>query len=156
VQIVVEPKQELPFEIARGSEGGATKSGGGPRPVNACNRGLRVLQDKLRKRLAVASRLGPLLRVERTQRFHCLRSESDPQRTRGSIRLRARELDPLGHFLGFLGDQLPEAGRARKRNISCRACDGGLTLGGSGRWWRSLTRKENRARAGERARYPPM
>ncbi|MEA2743113.1 MAG: hypothetical protein QOG25_1484, partial [Acetobacteraceae bacterium] len=46
------------------------------------------------------------------------------------IRLRARELDHLGHFLGFLGDQLPEAGRARKRNISCKLATG-PTLGDS-------------------------
>jgi hypothetical protein len=29
-QIVVEPKQELPFEIARGSRGGAAERGAGP------------------------------------------------------------------------------------------------------------------------------
>jgi hypothetical protein len=45
VQIVVEPKQELPFEIARGSEGGAAKRGGGPtmpvlfNPHPDCHRG---------------------------------------------------------------------------------------------------------------------
>lgn len=53
-QIVVEPKQELPFEIARGSEGGAAKSSGGPRPVNACNRGLtsfaRQIEEKTTRR----------------------------------------------------------------------------------------------------------